>query len=307
MFRKLALVAASVSALGAGSALAQDYTQPATYGEIVLNAGFVPDPRTVSVYAGGSINAANAIGQGCYGYIANAPDYQITYTPGSYSLYIGVQADTDTTLIINGPDGQWYCDDDGGEGLNPLYTFTSPQAGTYDIWVGTYSNTNTQPATLRISELGGGGQPPVTSVPPQYPTYPNPNLSPGYGTATVQAGIPISPVQVVAGGTIDASIVDGSCRGYIAEAPDYQVNFQTLAGILPLIISVTSTIDTTLVIMDPQGNWHCNDDTNGLDPQVQFNGPQAGRYLIWIGAYSSTEASAATLTVSTGGPLGGGK
>ena len=27
---------------------------------------------------------------------------------------------SDTTLVVNGPDGRWYCDDDGGNGsLNP--------------------------------------------------------------------------------------------------------------------------------------------------------------------------------------------
>ena len=46
----------------AGSAAAQDASRTATYGEIRLSAGFTPDPYTVSLQAGGSINGANPAG-----------------------------------------------------------------------------------------------------------------------------------------------------------------------------------------------------------------------------------------------------
>ena len=63
----------------------------------------------------------------------------------------------DTTLVINAPDGEWYCDDDGAGYPNPELTFASPMSGQYDIWVGTYGGGNAN-ATLQILEQGGGGK-----------------------------------------------------------------------------------------------------------------------------------------------------
>ena len=44
---------------------------------------------------------------------------RLNYRAGSYPLIISVASRSDTTLVVNGPDGSWYCDDDGGNyGLN---------------------------------------------------------------------------------------------------------------------------------------------------------------------------------------------
>ena len=59
---------------------------------------------------------------------------------------------SDTTLVVNGPNGEWYCDDDSGEDINPLVTLGS-NAGRYEIWVGTYDIVDPQPAVLSISEV----------------------------------------------------------------------------------------------------------------------------------------------------------
>jgi hypothetical protein len=65
---------------------------------------------------------------------------------------ISVLSRSDTTLVVNGPNGEWYCDDDSGEDTNPLVTLGS-NAGRYEIWVGTYSSGDPQPAVLSISEV----------------------------------------------------------------------------------------------------------------------------------------------------------
>ena len=151
--RIMAAAAVLVTA-AAGVAVAQDYSQNPTYGTVALRSGFTPDPYVVNVQSGGSINAQTLSSQ-CQGFIANAPDVRVNYTAGQYNrLIVSVASQADTTLVINGPDGQWYCDDDGGNnGLNPSITFSPPRSGQYDIWIGTYGNNSLQPAQLAISEV----------------------------------------------------------------------------------------------------------------------------------------------------------
>jgi hypothetical protein len=148
------LIAVLSSAAAAAPAFAQDIGAPATYREIELDSGFSPDPQVITVRAGGTINATR-LGSPCNGFIARAPDVRLTYSAGSLPLILSVDADSDTTLVVNGPDGRWYCDDDGGEGpLNPMVRFNDPADGRYEIWIGTFSSGASQPARLHISELG---------------------------------------------------------------------------------------------------------------------------------------------------------
>lgn len=156
MLRKFTLTTAA-SALAmlamAGAAEAQDWSLNPTYGSVSLSAGFSPDPYLISLQSGGSINSANSIGGNCRGYVANAPDFRLQYNAGGWPLIISVESGADTTLVVNAPNGRWYCNDDGGSGLNPSLRWDSPMSGQYDIYVGTYGNASLQNATLAISEV----------------------------------------------------------------------------------------------------------------------------------------------------------
>ncbi|WP_207801077.1 MULTISPECIES: hypothetical protein [Gammaproteobacteria] len=118
-----------------------------------LNSGFMPDPWTYSIQAGGS-QEVQGLGSSCVGHINyQAPDIDLNYSSGGVlGLYVYVRANSDTTLVINAPDGRWYCNDDSS-GLDPMIHFASPQSGLYNIWVGTYSDGELQPATVHISEI----------------------------------------------------------------------------------------------------------------------------------------------------------
>jgi hypothetical protein len=124
-----ALAACAFTAVAA----AQNIGASPSYGTYNLSSGFLPDPQSVSVTAGGSINAANAIPGQCAGMIANAPDVRLNWSGGQFTVL--VTANVDTTLVINGADGRWYCNDDF-DGLDPHVVLSG--SGQYDIWVGTY-------------------------------------------------------------------------------------------------------------------------------------------------------------------------
>jgi len=115
-----------------------------------LNEGFLPDPYTVDLVAGGSIDLD--VGGCAYGYVAEAPDFDLYYeTSGSSNLYIYAMSDEDTTLLVNTPDANWTCNDDGYSGSNPLIVIPAAAGGLYDIWVGSYGG-DAAGTTLYISE-----------------------------------------------------------------------------------------------------------------------------------------------------------
>lgn len=134
--------------LVAGAVGAQDWQLTPTYGDTELAAGFQPDPFKQSVVAGGTIDLAEL---GYYGYVADAPDFDVRYTSGEYAFTIKVENTTaDTLLLVNAPDGRWHFNDDS-DGLDPAITFSPPQDGLYDVWVGTLSGDYAE-ATLVITE-----------------------------------------------------------------------------------------------------------------------------------------------------------
>lgn len=147
----LALAVASAAMLAA-DASAQNFGLNPNYGSVSLSSGFTPDPYTVQITSGGNIDAGSTIGGACRGMITDAPDFRLNYNAGSFDLYVSAVSTGDTTLVVNGPDGQWYCDDDSGGNLNPAMMFDGPMSGQYDIWIGSFGGGN-HTATLRISEL----------------------------------------------------------------------------------------------------------------------------------------------------------
>jgi hypothetical protein len=154
IFTTVALTSTLVASVASANEWA---TATPLFGTVDLTTGFTPDPHQVSVTAGGS-DATSVVGapDTCLGKIAAAqPDVRLNFTGGQLPLRIFVNSETDTTLVVNAPDGSWHCNDDGTDsGLNPLIQFDAPPTGQYDIWVGVYGDeAATAASTLSITEL----------------------------------------------------------------------------------------------------------------------------------------------------------
>ncbi|MEE2527325.1 hypothetical protein V0U79_13240 [Hyphobacterium sp. HN65] len=294
---KTILPALGVAVIAAASAAAQSVSLAPSYGSITLDSGFLPDPYSVQMRAGGNISvSSNVNGSGvCRGYIADAPDFNLYYGAGQFELFLSAISQTDTTLVVRDPRGNWFCDDDGGEGLNPGINIDRPASGLYSVWVGTYSSSaGLPPATLYVSEIGFGPRPQGIGL--------NPSLASNYGSQTLQTGFVPDPVNVsiAAGGDVDVSEsgLEG-CWGYATAAPDYELTYAA-GNTFDLYLSATSSRDTVIIVNAPDGSWHCNDDgAEGLNPGLMFENPQSGVYDIWVGTYSSSAGTPpATLHIS---------
>jgi hypothetical protein len=124
---------------------------------------------------------------------------------------------------------------------------------------------------------------------------------PRYETLNLQVGFEPDPreVAVDAGGSREATSVGPNCVGWIDfSRPDVDLNYAPGQGQYPLYISAVSQADTTIVINDPQGNWHCNDDLDGLNPGVVFQTPLHGNYNIWVGTLDRGPTQPATVRIS---------
>lgn len=297
-------------------ASAQNYGAQPLYGTVTLSAGFMPDPNITQVQAGGSdsvsgLNLAAPAGDSCRGHInAAAPDVRLNFSGSGGFLRVGVRAQSDTTLVINMPDGSWRCADDTF-GLNPALDFQNAPSGQYDIWVGTYSSGSPVPAEVLVTEFtsdsaftgnaggtpnpgsaGGGGRLDHSQTPRTAPITLAPGFMPDPHTVNITAGGSLA----VSGSNLTPAN-GGPCRGSVAgSAPDFRVNLSGNSNFLRFF--VRSTADSTLIINAPNGQWHCQDDSVGTNPVIDFNNAPAGQYDIWVGMFSATTAQPATLGIT---------
>ncbi len=93
---------------------------------------------------------------------------------------------------------------------------------------------------------------------------------------------------------------DLACVGYYAGAPTLQVGwFSGGPNLRFYFVPVDPTSDATLLIYDPAGGVHCNDDSFGtLSPTVDIASPVNGMYTIWLGSYGPGSVSGALYIVT---------
>lgn len=122
---------------------------------------------------------------------------------------------------------------------------------------------------------------------------PNWRAEPMFGTVNLQSGFTPDPrtVEVRAGGADRNSVSGSGCAGFINNAqPDVDLNYQ--AGRSRLYLYVKSDTDTTLLVNDANGTWHCSDDFEGSNPAIVLNNPPSGNYNIWVGTYAQNSTGA---------------
>ena len=123
----------------------------------------------------------------------------------------------------------------------------------------------------------------------------------GSPQATLQvAGSDLMQAAVQAGGNDRVAVQGSGCSGYITNASPAGAVAWSGGGALS--IYATSGTDTTILVSDPDGRWHCSDDANGSNPGVTIAQAKGGRYLVWVGSFEPGTANA-TLKAKGGQPV----
>ena len=246
----------------------------------------------------------------CSGYVdAARPTAAVDYDAagGTGALAVRAWADEDLVLVIRTPSGQVLCNDDA-DGRDPAVGVEGPASGVYAVWVGTFGIVGGPVgATLSLSEAlpegvlgddasadGALGEPRPYSggvyLPLDLAAVPDVRLR-ADPDAAASAPVTVRPQA--------PNPVQGpSCRGAVEPAATAAVE---LDGPGPFALTATGDWDLTLTLRTPSGGWLCSDDADGLNPGIQIDAPEPGRYLVWLGAFAELgDEVAAALAVTAG-------
>ncbi len=128
---------------------------PPIFENVTIGTNFSPNPLTVRGISGGSVAGKDVAGRTetangpCTGFVDQQPDHTIVLKDFFKYLSLQVQSPEDTNIVVRGPGGTW-CNDDS-QGKNPGIA-GEWLAGTYNVWVGSFDQTKTNPYILRISD-----------------------------------------------------------------------------------------------------------------------------------------------------------
>jgi len=241
--------------------------------------------RSYSVIAGGNLNLSNYGSIPGNGYVAAAPDFELSFN--NYNVRdIEFRAEgCDTVLLINDPSGNWRHDDDGGTGNGSLLRYTAAASGTYDIWVGTYGSSNCN-ATLEIETFNS-----VCQIYGNDSQYISRNSEQLYLEESFQVT-----------GRGEANISDCTSlgnSGYIPSSPSLVLSFDNYQN-RELEVSTNISCDAVLVIREPNSNFLYNDDGgSGTQSSIRIASPETGDYQIWVGTYSSNSNCSGSVSLET--------
>lgn len=89
------------------------------------------------------------------------------------------------------------------------------------------------------------------------------------------------------------------CGGYFTlGAPDAAVEWG--GGGQAMRVWVRSALDGVLIVQAPTGETLCEDDTEGVQPAIQIAQAPAGRYAVWVGAFTTNIDASPTATLYAG-------
>lgn len=320
--------------LGSGSmGVAQGGLNPGGtpgFGELEMAQEFATSPLVVPMTVLGTVDVEQSLKTSCRGlptgFVAANPDYRVNYEGAGAPLRFFFVGREDAMLMVQHlregepvRKGRWFCDDDSGGRQHPMLTFVPAEAGTYNIWVGSYALGETINGSLYVTAN-------TTLTPEDYVQIERAQLPAGnlelqqglalaagrgaiHGQATI---LPLSsenpaPVTLRAGGRAVLSPAqrqacirqDGeadAANGYFMsqDTPEYSVFVEPRSPDEQLnLFFVSPGGDTTLAVTDGRGNWYCDDDAlaveDTLNPSLTLPVPEKTTFYVWVGTYNPGE------------------
>ncbi|MFO7631935.1 MAG: hypothetical protein R6W76_05300 [Caldilinea sp.] len=277
------------------------------------------DPFLVTVQGGGPI-PASTLSRACHGYISSNPTTAITYQGEDELLRFFFFSDSDTTLVVQTPDGAYLCNDDTSPLLlDPTVAILNPAQGVYTVWVGKIDERGLTPGFLAITTREGvtAGSLALRDLVKREPLPAVLPLRERLASAAERIKIVLAgaiPADALAAGdtpivreiTADGELPapelntgDVLCAGMVSLIPTYAFDWSGETAQLRLFVEADQ--DTTLLVRTPDAAFLCADDADGgsnLNPLVTIAEPAEGRYLVWVGRVNLDTPVAGQLTIT---------
>jgi hypothetical protein len=204
--------------------------------------------------------------------------------------------DLSLAIVADNGAGASLCADDAADSLNPVWQGVL-LAGSYRFIVAADVATPV-PYQITVSPVA---EAPVVSglAAPVAITDGTPvelNEQGQFGGASMGSTTAAFVLEGRTGGPRAAADLGPECRGFIAEAPDHVL---TVTDAVEVVMWTDAPGDPTLVLQGPDLEFHCNDDTWGLQPLLRTR-LEPGNWAVFVGEYEATEQHAYRLTVSRG-------
>ncbi len=119
------------------------------YGSVTLTSA-IP-AHTVAAIGGGEQDSSKASPE-CVGAVSAQPDFRADWQGAAVPLRVFFTSESDSTLVLLGPDGVFRCNDDSYSSQMPTVDIPAAAPGAYFIWVGSFDPAATVPGTLVITE-----------------------------------------------------------------------------------------------------------------------------------------------------------
>lgn len=291
-----------------------------TTATLTLGDGDWLDPTLISIISGGrseDVLMASTLDAACAGVISARPDIVLDWRGDERiaALRFFLLSLGDPTLVVVTPEGDVRCNDDYSPLMaDPYINIDNPTPGRYAIFAGSFEQQAAAPGFLVITSHDLN--PAVVDLATLFPRRVNPtavrNPQPADALAIedapqAAAAVPITPestpytTTLTAGGSLGAFDVDlgnDICTGFITPTPSFAFAWGGETGGLAVFFEAHA--DTTLLLRDPEGVFHCNDDLDGADNLNPFLSLTsiAGDYQVWVGSYAPNATVDGVLTIT---------
>jgi hypothetical protein len=270
-----------------------------------LSTGFIPDPAALQGRASGARPAAT-LAEHCTGFVGASPSHVLSLDTRFGYLRIFATAEVDLVLAVRNASGEWMCSGDRF-GTHPAVEGLF-QRGRVEVWVGTEQLGASGEYSLRITE--------TRSIRPGVGSEASSDEAAALardlgleieateglhqGIRTRRGFLPDPRwLDGVAGGTLDAGALGGSCRGFVTARPTHVVTLLTPFDFLQLYLDVDPEEERrmTIVVLAPDGRFLCDVGTRAT-PDVSAEDWAEGVYRVWVGTLEEDTTRSHRLGIS---------
>ncbi|MDZ7755776.1 serine/threonine-protein kinase [Rhodohalobacter sp.] len=119
---------------------------------------------------------------------------------------------------------------------------------------------------------------------------PDITVAPLQGTITLESGFSPDPWPHSVQLSSNIDLENFNYFGFTTSPATVHLEYS--AGTYPLYISAGAENDLVMLVYGPDEQWYFNDDFAGFNPGVEFEAPESGTYMIWVGSYEQAAGSA---------------